>query len=198
MKTPLIEFLEYNFLLSILDYFNKEFQEIQINGNTLKVFQSNRDPHFKYVNPALAIEIMYRRAKSVGFNNYLGTEEDINTDTEIEGTLFEYRVQLNVYSNTRGENYKWCSLLDEVLKLGESNIPLNIYNDDATIKYANIAEIAYDYSKDVRNNSMPPNIMTYDFHTIYEWKVEVLQEYKEQFELMLGYDLKGNLKNKFN
>lgn len=177
-KTPLIELMEFNTLMSLMDFFITGFEDKTINTKKIQVVQSYSDIINSYTSPALSIEILYRKNRSIGFGNYYGDIDNQTEIIEIEGTLFEYRVQLNVYSNTRGENYKWSSLLDDLLKNGEQGIPLNTYYDNGTIKQANIGTIEYDFSTDVKNNTHDPNINTHDFHMIYEAKMSALQQYR--------------------
>lgn len=194
-QNVLVEFLEYNYYLSVIDYIRKKVKDRKVNGKDIYVSSSHKDPHLSYKTPALSIEIMYRRNRNIGYQNYLGNYNVNGDSIDVEGVLFEYRVQLNVYSNTRGENYKWCSILDELLKEGEDGIPLNIYNDDGTIKKDNVTTIKYLYAEDVRNNTMPPNIVTYDYHTIYEWKNTVVQEYNYVYGLIKDNTVDGDLNN---
>lgn len=194
-QNVLVEFLEYNYYLSVIDYIRKKVKDRKVNNKEIYVSSSHKDPHLSYKTPALSIEIMYRRNRNIGYQNYLGNYNVNGDSIDVEGVLLEYRVQLNVYSNTRGENYKWCSILDELLKEGEDGIPLNIYNDDGTIKKPNVTTIKYLYAEDVRNNTMPPNIVTYDYHTIYEWKNSVVQEYNYIYGLIKDNDVNGEINN---
>lgn len=198
MKIPYIELLEYNTNLSLLDYFTQEFSTRTVNNKNIEVVSSFGDISNPYIVPALSLEILYRRNRSIGFGNIYGEEEVIVEEeekvVEVEGTLMEYRIQFNVYSNTRGENLKWSSILDEALKNGENGIALNTYLDNGNIKQNSIGDINYDYAQDVRNNVMNPNIRTYDFHTIYELRCEALQKYKMFYDYMELGSIIGQLK----
>src|SRR5690554_1556763 len=162
MKTPFIEYFEYNFFMSLMDFFYNQLKNKTINNKQIEIVQSFFDKDLPYKSPAISLEIMYRKNKSIGFGNYYGDIEKEDCVIEIEGTIFEYRVQINVYSNTRGESYKMSSLLDDVLKIGESGIDFNIYEDSGLIKENKLGIIRYDFSSDVKSNIMPPNIVTYD------------------------------------
>jgi len=181
---PVIELLEYNYLLSLFDFFETNFSNKIVHGKKMSIVQSYSDISEEYETPALTLEILHRKNRALSFNNYLYNIEDDNGISEIEGNLLEYRVQLNVYSNTRGENHKWSSILDMALKKGEKGIPLNTYLDNGNLKSENLGIITYDYSTDVKNNNMMPNIVTYDFHTIYEVKMGVIQEFKMDYNYM--------------
>lgn len=196
-KISVIELMEFNFLMSLMDFFNKHFEDKIVHNKKMEVVQSYSDKNIIYVSPAFSVEILHRRNRSIGFNNYYG-EVEINNDDiiEIDGTMLEYRVQLNVYSNTRGENHKWNSILDEILFIGSTKgIPLNTYNDNASIKQSNLGIINYDYDKDVKNNNIPPNSITYDFHTIYEVKMFALQQFRATYDIMEIENIDGELKN---
>lgn len=196
MKVPVIELLEYNFLISLLDYFKTSLDNVKIHNKNINIIQSYSDKHNNYILPALSAEVLYRKNRSIGFGNLLAEEDNSFESIEIEGTLMEYRVQLNVYSNTRGENYKWCSIIDDVLKNGEQGIPLNTYNDNGSIKQQSIGIIDYDCSKDVKLNNLIPNVVSYDFHTIYEIKMNVVQTYKISYDIMEFGDIIGEKINK--
>lgn len=198
MKIPYIELFEYNFLLSLFDYFDNYFKDKTINGKEILVVQSYSDINIGYQVPALSIEILHRKNRSIGFGNYYGEIETEDNIIEIEGTNFEYRIQLNVYSSRRGENHKLSSMLDEALKLGESGIPLNTYHDNGDIKQANIGVIRYDYATDVKNNNMPPNIVTYNFHTIFEIKANSMQQYRTAYDYMELGNIIGKVKKSKN
>lgn len=193
-KIPVIELFEYNFFLSLIDFLRNEIGDKIVNNKQLSITQSYFDKNISYKTPALTTEIMYRKNRSIGFGNFYGENETDTNIIEIDGTLFEYRVQLNVYSNSRGEIYKWNSILDEALRKGQLGISLNTYNDNGTIKQSNIGNISYDFSQDVKNNYMNPNIGTYDHHTIYEIKMTSLQQYKVVYDIMEIGDLIGQIK----
>ncbi len=195
IKQAYIELFEFNFVMSLLDFFNKNLQDKTIQGKNLTVVQSYHDKNLGYIPSSLALDILYRKNRSIGFGNSYGDIERVNDIIEIDGTIFEYRVQLNVYSNTRGENYKWCSILDEILKKGEIGIPLNTYLDNGSIKQSNIGNISYDFSIDVKNNPALPNVNTYDHRTIYEVKMTSLQQYRVNYNYMEIGDIIGHLKN---
>lgn len=194
-KEPIIELMEFNFLMSLMDFFNKEFKDKEVHGKKVNVVQSYSDRHIPYISPAFSVEILHRKNRSIGFNNYYGELKSEDNIIEVDGTLLEYRVQLNVYSNTRGENHKWNSILDEILIYGSNGIPLNTYNDDASIKKSNIGIIDYDYSSDVKNNNMTPNAVSYDFHAIYEVKMMALQKYVAYYDIMEIDKIIGSFKN---
>lgn len=178
MKEPFIELMDYNALLSLISYFENSFEGKTIHSKPMTVVQSYSDISADFIVPSMSVEILYTKNRSIGFGDYYG-EIDNNTEIiEIEGTIMEYRVQLNVYSNTRGENLKWSSLLNDILKNGEDGIPLNTYNDNGTIKDSNIGKIKYHFSSDIKNNPMNPNIKTYTFHNIFEIKMVSLQQYR--------------------
>lgn len=193
-KTPIIELMEYNTLLSLFDFFDENFKNVKVNNKEIKVVQSYSDRNIPYTSPSLSIEILYRKNRSIGFGDYYGDIENEDNIIEIEGTLFEYRVQLNVYSNTRGEIHKWSSLLDDILKRGERGISLNTYFDNGNIKQHGIGNIRYNFSNDVRVNNMPPNITTYDFHSIYEVKMTALQKYIATYNYIEIGDIIGNFR----
>jgi hypothetical protein len=197
-KISYIELMDYNVLLSLLDYFNSNIKDYSVSGKTIEMVPSYMDIKIPYKVPAISMEILYRRNRSVGFGSYYGDEEIIVDNVakiaEIEGTIMEYRIQFNVYSNTRGENHKWSSILDEVLKNGELGIDLNTYLDNGNIKQAAIGDITYDFSTDARSNMMNPNIKTYDIHNIYELKCSALQKYNMIYDYMELGDIIGKLK----
>lgn len=194
MKVPVIELVEYNTIMSLLNFFIESFKDKKVHGKDIKIVQSYSDKHLSYVSPAMSIELLHRKNRSLGFGNFLFEEYNEFNIFEIEGALLEYRVQLNVYSNTRGEIHKWCSILDDILKNGENGISLNTYLDSGSIKQQNIGLIEYDYAKDVRNNNFSPNVVSSDFHTIYEVKMNVIQQYKIAYEYAELGDIIGNLK----
>jgi hypothetical protein len=198
MKVSYIELMDYNVLSSLIDYFSTSINTYSVNGKNVDVIPSFMDVKLPYKVPSISLEILYRKNRSVGFGSFYGDEEltvdSIAKIAEVEGTLMEYRIQFNVYSNTRGENHKWSSILDEVLKNGEFGIALNTYLDNGNIKQAAIGDISYDYSSDVKNNAMNPNIKTYDFHTIYELKCSALQKYKVIYDYMELGNIIGQLK----
>ena len=197
-KIPLIPLMEYNVIMSLLDYFNRELNNYDVDGKKISVVASYSDIKNKYKVPALSIEILYRKNRSIGFGNFYGDAEmEINNENkivEIDGTLLEYRIQFNVYSNTRGDNYKWCSILDEVLKNSEQSIPINAYDSRGNIVDSKVGNISYDYASDVKNNSFNPNIETYDHHTIYELKALSLQKYTITYDMMELGNIIGKLK----
>jgi len=192
---PKIEFLEYNFLLSLIDYFQKALDGKVVNNQSIIVIQSFSDKSNPYTSPSISIEILHRKNRSIGFQDYFG-DIDNNTDIEeIEGTKLEYTVQINVYSNTRGSIHKWSSLLDNQLKIAsKESIPLNIYDDNGNIIKSSERFIDFDYSKDVTNKNMEPNVMTYDFHTIYEIKMSVLQLFGEANEIIEKNNINSEVK----
>lgn len=192
-KVPVIELMEYNTLLSLFDFFSENFKDVRVNNKKIEVMQSFSDRNIAYRTPAFSIELLYRRNRSIGFGDYYGDIDTKDRIIEIEGTIFEYRVQLNVYSNTRGEIHKWSSILDEILKNGEEGIPLNTYYDNGQVKQANIGNISYNFSSDVRSNNMVPNIVTYDFHTIYEVKMKALQQYTVAYDIMDAINIIGKV-----
>lgn len=193
MKRPVIELLEYNFLVSLLDYLGKSFNNIEVNGKSMQVVQAYSDPHIAYISPSLSVEILNRKNRKLAFSGYLGEVQEDDAVTEIEGMLMEYRVQLNVYSNTRGENHKWNSILDNILKIGEVGIPLNAYHSNGEIKQESVGRIEYDFDDDIKNNNLSPSVMTYDFHTIYEIKIDVIQSYIEDYDYAEIGEIVGQL-----
>jgi hypothetical protein len=194
LKTAVIEFMDYNILLSLIDYFSNDLQDKQIHGQNISVVQSYSDNSIKYTTPSVSIEILYRKNRTLAFGDFLGDIVSDDSIIEIDGLSFEYRVQLNVYSNTRGGIHKWSSLLDETLVKGDSGIPINTYHDNGDIKQANIGWITYSYSGDVKNNNNVPNAMTYDFHTIFEVKMNAIQLYTITYDI-IKLDADGDLKN---
>lgn len=198
MKEAYIELMDYNVLLSLLEYFQTSMDPYTINGKKINISSSYSDIKNKYIVPAISLEILYRKNRSIGFNNFYGdqyVDDEFGASiVEIDGTMFEYRIQMNVYSNTRGENYKWASILDQVLKNGESGIPINTYDDGGNIKQSAIGNMDYDFSQDIKSNGMNPNIETYDFHTIYEIKSTALQKYTVRYDMMEIGNIIGKLK----
>lgn len=195
MSEPLIEFLEYNFLTSLVDFFQQKFKDKTVNNNNITVVQSFSDKSNPYVSPSITIELLHRKNRSIGFQNYFGDIDNNTNIEEIEGTILEYSVQINVYSNTKGSILRWSSLLDNQLKEFEGNIPLNIYDEKGNINQSNIGTIDFDYSKDVKNKHLEPNIMTYDFHSIYEIKMSLLQKYSTVYGIIEQNNLYPNPKN---
>jgi hypothetical protein len=190
MKESVIEYIDYNLLISLLDYFTEFFNNKQVHGKNLNIVQSYSDNHNAYESPSMSIELLHRKNRSIGFGGgfvYDSYEED--NIFEFEGALLEYRVQINVYSNTRGEIHKWCSIIDDALKNGERGISVNTYQDNGDLKESNMAVIKFDYDNDVKNNNMQPNVMTYDFHSIYEVKMDLIQ----LFRLTFSYAELGNI-----
>jgi hypothetical protein len=194
-KMPIIEFIDYNFTMSLIDFFTKKFEGHSVFNKQLAIVQSYFDKNLSYVSPSLSIEIMYRKNRSLGFNNFIYDIQENDNILEFEGNLLEYRVQLNVYSNTRGEIYKWCSILDNILKNGDYGIPLNVYLDNGDIKQDSAGLIEYDYSNDIKNNHLQPNVVSYDFHTIYEIKMNVVQLHKAILEYAEIGSINSELKN---
>lgn len=192
-KEVVIEYIDYNVLLSIMDYFIDYFKDKKVHNKSTAIVQSYSDPNIEYTSPSISVEILHRKNRSLGFNNFIGETNGVDTVVEFDGINFEYRVQINVYSNTRGGNHKWSSLLDDSLAKGDSGLPLNTYNDDGSVKQAGIGKISYDYSSDVTNNNQIPNINTYDFHTLYEVKMNAIQLYKATYEY-IKIDIEGSLK----
>lgn len=193
-KIPVIELFEYNVLMSLMDFFSTNLEDKKVHGKNIAVVQSYSDRHMKYISPSLTIEMLYRKNRSIGFGNFIKEEFRENSIIDFEGVLMEYRVQLNVYSNTRGENHKWCSILDDVLKNGEFGIPLNTYLDNGNIKQKEVGKITYDYSSDIKNNNLAPSIVTYDFHTIYEVKMFAIQLYQILYEYAELGNIIGEIK----
>jgi hypothetical protein len=185
MKESIIEFMDYNVLISLIDYFSKNIEGKTVNNKSVSVYSSYSDKHMPYISPAMSIELLHRKNKSIALNNFLGEKVDIDENklNEIEGVFLEYTVQLNVYSNTRGEIHKWCSILDDILKIGEDGIPLNCYTDSGIIKKDNMGTLDYFYT-DIKNNNLIPNIVSYDFHSFFEIKIRALQQYQSIFDLM--------------
>lgn len=185
MRQTVIEFMDYNVLISLIDYFNTNIQGQSVNGKTANVYSSYSDNHMPYVVPAISIELLHRKNHPLAINNFF--YEQVNTDTnqvyEFEGVFLEYMVQLNVYSNTRGEIHKWCSIMDDILKNGEYGIPLNCYMDNGTIKQPNVGTLDYYYA-DIKNNNLIPNVVSYDFHSFFEIKIKTIQQYKVLYDLM--------------
>lgn len=194
MKSPVIELVDFNVLMSLMNYFTDNFKDVKVHNKDMLVVQSYSDKHIAYASPSMSIELLHRKNRSIGFNNFLYEESNDFNVLEFEGTLLEYRVQLNVYSNTRGENHKWCSLLDDILKNGEDGIPINTYFDNGSIKQSNIGSLDYDYSIDVKNNNLEPNVVSYDFHTIYEIKMTAIQKYMITYDYAEIKDIIGTIK----
>jgi hypothetical protein len=194
IKKAVIEYIDYNVLISIMDFLYEKFENEEVNGQKTTIVQSYSDSNIKYTSPSISVEILHRKNRSLSFGNYLGDIDLVNSIIEVDGINFEYRVQLNVYSNTRGGNHKWSSLLDEALASGDSGITLNTYHDNGDVKEAGIGYITYNYASDVTNNNQVPNINTYDFHTIFEVKISVIQLYKSIYSIA-KLDIEGDLKN---
>lgn len=197
-KEAVIELMEYNVAMSLINFLKTKLSSYLISNKSVEVYSSYADIKIPYKVPAIAAEILYRKNRSIGFGNFYGDVEVVEGGKtiilETEGVLYEYRIQLNVYSNTRGENYKWCSILDGVLKNGESGIDINVYDDKGAIKQSSVGNLDYDFASDVKNNGMNPNIETYDFHTIYEVKSTALQKFSERFDIMEIGNIIGKLK----
>lgn len=198
MKETIIELMEYNVAMSLIDFLKVSLTPYKVHNKNIDIYSSYADIKIPYKVPAIAAEILYRKNRSIGFGNFYGDVEIIENNKtlimEIEGTLYEYRIQLNVYSNTRGENYKWCSILDDVLKNGEKGISINTYDDKGIVKTSAVGNMDYDYSQDVKSNGMNPNIESYDFHTIYEVKSTALQKFVEKYDIMEIGNIIGKLK----
>jgi hypothetical protein len=145
------------------------------------------------VSPAISLELLHRKNRSIGFSNFLYESDGENGFLEFEGVILEYMVQLNVYSNTRGEIHKWCSIIDTILKNGESGIPLNTYNNNGSIKLAAAGVLDYEYDE-VKNNNLIPNVITSDFHTIFDVKITAVQQYSDTYDIAELGDIIGNLK----
>lgn len=182
-KQPVIELMEYNVLMSLVNYFSNLIKDFKVHNKSINVYQSYSDKSMQYLSPSMSLELLHRKNRSIGFGSFLYEKVEENNFLEFEGVLLEYMVQLNVYSNTRGEIHKWCSILDDILKNGEQGIPLNSYTDSGNIKQTSIGQIDYDYDEDVKNNNMIPNVMTYDFHTIYDIKMTAIQQYKIVYDI---------------
>lgn len=193
MKIPVIELVDYNVLLSLLEYFIAYFKDKNIHNKKMNIVQSFSDKHISYISPALSIELLYRKNRTLGFGNYVDVIEEQDKTLEIEGLMLEYRVQLNVYSNTRGEVHKWCSIIDDALFNNEDGIPLNTYNDNGTIKQNDIGKIKYNLD-DIKNNNLAPNVISSDFHTLYEIKMNIIQQYTIAYDYMEISNIIGNLK----
>lgn len=193
-KIPVIELMDYNVLMSLLDYFSKNMKNYTVSNKNINVYQSYSDKHMQYASPAMSIEVLHRKNKSIGFNSFFYENSDDNNIFEFDGTILEYSIQLNVYSNTRGEIHKWCSILDSVLKNGEEGIPLNTYNDNGTIKEIAIGSLDYVYSNDVKTNNLEPNVISYDFHSIFEIKILSIQKYKAIYDYAQIGIITGNFK----
>jgi hypothetical protein len=181
-KTPIIELMDYNTLMSLINFFSENIKNLKVHNKSINVYQSYSDKHMPYLSPSISIEILHRKNKSIGFGNFLYDKIEENTFLEFEGVLLEYMVQINVYSNTRGEIHKWCSLLDDILKNGEQGIPLNSYTDSGIIKQQSVGTLSYEYG-DIKNNNLMPNVITSDFHTIYDVKMTAIQQYKIIYDI---------------
>lgn len=186
--------MDYNVLMSLINYFSDKIKDYTVNNKPVNIYQSYSDKHMPYISPAMSIELLHKKNKSVGFSSFL-YDIDIQTNfLEYEGVLLEYMVQLNVYSNTRGEIHKWCSILDGILKNGEQGIPLNSYRDNGETKQYSVGTLDYVYDRDVKNNNLIPNVITYDFHSIYELKLQALQKYKIVYDITEIGSIIGNNK----
>jgi hypothetical protein len=194
MKIPVIELMDYNVLTSMVDFFSNQLKDITILNKKINVVQSYSDKHNKYISPSMSIEILHRKNKSIGFNNFFYEEDNGNNILEFEGTLLEYSIQLNVYSNTRGEIHRWCSILDGILKNGEDGIPLNTYYDNGNIKEIAVGSLDYDYSTNIKNINLEPNVISYDFHSIFEIKLTAIQKYKVVYDILDIVNITGKLK----
>lgn len=192
-KTPIIELMDYNALMSLISYFSDKIKDITVHNKSINVYQSYSDKHMEYISPSISIELLHRKNRSIGFSNFLYDTIEENKFLEFEGVILEYMVQINVYSNTRGEIHKWCSILDDILKNGEQGIPLNSYTDNGNIKQSSVGTLDYDYS-DIKNNNLIPNVITSDFHTIYDVKMTAIQQYKVIYDVSEIGDVYG--KNK--
>lgn len=195
---PVIEFIEYNVTTSLIDFFQKFFLDKQINNKKITIGMSYSDKNLVYKSPAIAIEIMYRKNRKIAFGDYYGEIYTEDKFIELKASLLEYRIQFNLYSNSGGENLKLSSLLDQALRYGDltGGIPVNIYNDRGIITKPNVGFIGYDYSSDVKNNPMHPNIVTYDYYTIYEVKMNFIQKDAIEYNYMELGNIIGELKNK--
>jgi hypothetical protein len=182
-KVPVIELMDYNVLMSLINYFSDNIKDYKVHGKSVNIYQSYSDKHMAYTSPAMSLELLHRKNRSIGFSSFLYDSVDENNFFEFEGVLLEYMVQLNVYSNTRGEIHKWSSILDDILKNGEQGIPINTYNDNGSIKQSSVGMLDFDYDKDVRSNNLIPNVITSDFHTIYEVKITAIQQYKISYSV---------------
>jgi hypothetical protein len=147
-----------------------------------------------YNSPAISIELLHRKNRSIGFGSFLYESVVENNFLEFEGVMLEYMVQLNVYSNTRGEIHKWCSIIDDILKNGEQGIPLNSYNDNGSIKQSSVGILDFDYDEDVKNNNLIPNVISSDFHTIYDIKINAIQQYRIVYEISELGNITGEFK----
>jgi hypothetical protein len=194
---PRIELLEYNLLISLVDYFENYFKDVTSDGRTIEVAPSFFSRNLAYLNPpAMSIEIMYRKNRAIGFGNDIGDEDRGLNIIDVKGLLLEYRMQLNVYSKTGMDILKWTSLLDDALMKGDTpGIPINAYLANGSLKEANVGIISYNYATDVKTNPMPPNINTYDFHNIFEAKMNVIQKYDTFYEPMELGDIIGIIKS---
>jgi hypothetical protein len=192
-RDVVIELVDFNVLMSLVHNFKNYFADKKIHNKNMKIVQSYSDKHFAYSSPALSTELLYRKNRAVAFGNIMGEDIQETKILDIEGLILEYRVQLNVYSNTRGENHKWCSILDDVLYEGESGIPLNTYNDNGTVKQNAVGLIKYSLD-DIRNNNLVPNVISSDFHTIYEIKMNVVQQYTISYDIAEIENIVGKLK----
>jgi hypothetical protein len=194
MKESVIEYIDYNFLISLLDYFTIFFNNKKVHNKSLNIVQSYSDNHNSYNSPAMSIEILNRKNRAIGFGSFAYELYEEDNIVEFEGALLEYRVQLNVYSNTRGEIHKWCSILDDALKNGESGISINTYADNGDLKESKLGIATYDYAQDIKNNNLQPNVMTYDFHSIYDVKIDLVQLYSIAFDYAELGNITGKLK----
>lgn len=181
-KIPVIELMDYNTLMSLIQFFSDNIKDIQVHGKNINVYQSYSDKHMPYISPAISIELLHRKNRPLGFSNFLYEADTENGIVEFEGVFLEYMVQINVYSNTRGEIHKWCSVLDDILKSGEVGIPLNTYTDSGVIKSSSIGVLDYNYSE-VKNNNLIPNVITSDFHSIFDVKITAIQKYSTSYEV---------------
>ena len=193
-KVPVIELMDYNTLMSMISYISTNIENITVHNKNINVYQSYSDKHMPYVSPAISIELLHRKNRSIGFGSFLYEKMVENNFLEFEGVILEYMVQLNVYSNTRGEIHKWCSIIDDILKNGEDGIPLNSYSDNGSIKQSSVGVLDFDYDKDVRNNNLIPNVVSSDFHTIYDIKMTAVQQYSIAYDISEIGDIIGEIK----